>query len=111
MLEVAVGEAGLDPALAGEHAGHDGGDMAVCPRAFAAEQFGGVPDGVADLEDGTEAINDLRGKRESLASFSLRTRWPSYQSSGSRMTGLLARLGMISMWKDTGRHYGTHCET
>lgn len=41
--------------------------MAVGPRAFDAEQVGGVLGGEAAPDDGTEAIDDLRAKRERLA--------------------------------------------
>ena len=37
----------------------DGGDMAVGPGAFEAQEFGSVADGEAALEDGAEAVDDL----------------------------------------------------
>ncbi len=175
VLEVPVGEAGLDPLLAGEqpiehgehlvardgaeieqgaeagvgrfrressrsgelgvrgeHAGHDGGerevafaaaaamqdaleaqqaagaedggDMAVGPGAPDTQELGRVLDGQAALEDGAEAVDDLG--REGLARVFLRIRWPSRQASRSRMADLLARLGIISTWKETGEGYG-----
>ena len=46
------------------------------------------------------------GSLERLARVFLRMRLPSRRASRSRMAGLLAQLGMISTWKDTGEYYG-----
>ena len=58
-------------------------------------------------EDGTEAIDDLRGEVGEVGEGFLQMRGPSRQASRSRMAGLLARLGMILITKDTGRYCGS----
>ena len=80
--------------------------QAAGPKAFDAEQVGGILDGTAALEDDTEAIEDLRGKHERLARVFSRMRWPSRRAWRSKTAGWLARMGMISMWKSTGRCHG-----
>ena len=77
----------------------DSGDVAVGPGAFDAQQTGRIP-------DGAEAGDDVGGSLERLARVRLRMRLPSRQVWRSRMAGLLAWLGMDSMWKDTGESYG-----
>ena len=77
----------------------DSGDVAVGPGAFDAQQTGRIP-------DGAEAGDDVGGSLERLARVRLRMRLRMRQVWRSRMAGLLAWLGMDSMWKDTGERYG-----
>ena len=50
------------------------------------------------------------GSLERLARVFLRMRVPSRQAWRSRMAGILERLGMLSMWKDTTSVMGTKCQ-
>ena len=78
------------------------------PGALDAQELGNVHDREPALETLRKPSTMSGGRRERLASVFLRTRWPSRQAWRSRTAGLLAWLGIVSIWKDTGECYGNN---